>query len=96
MRARRCSTSTSSEASTRTTTTRASLDIDKAAWARVGKGENLPWINVCDSRGASSPYVSLYNLGALPSAFVIADGELVDGEMSTEKSFRRNIEKLLK
>ena len=44
---------------------------------------------------ASSPYVSLYNLGALPSAFVIADGELVDGEMSTEKSFRRNIEKLL-
>ena len=45
---------------------------------------------------ASSPYVSLYNLGALPSAFVIADGELVDGEMSTKKSFRRNIEKLLK
>ena len=73
-----------------------SLDIDKAAWARVVKGQNLPWINVCDSRGASSPYVSLYNLGALPSAFVIADGELVDGEMSTEKSFRRNIEKLLK
>lgn len=73
-----------------------SLDVDKAAWARVIKGQNLPWINVCDSRGASSPYVSLYNLGALPSAFVIADGELVDGEMSTEKSFRRNIEKLLK
>ncbi len=73
-----------------------SLDVDKAAWARVTKGQNLPWINVCDSRGASSPYVPLYNLNTLPSAFVIADGELVDGDMVDEKSFRRHIEKLLK
>ena len=73
-----------------------SLDIDKASWARVVKGQNLPWINVCDSRGAASPYVSLYNLGALPSAFVIADGSLVDGDMVSEKAFRRHIEKLLK
>ena len=73
-----------------------SLDPDKALWAKTVKGQNLPWINVCDSRGSASPYVSLYNLNVLPAAFVIADGELVDGEMSTEKSFRKRIEQLLK
>lgn len=73
-----------------------SLDVDKAFWARVVKEQNLPWINVCDSRGANSPYVLTYNIGSVPAAFVIADGELVDGEMATEASFRRRIEKLLK
>ncbi len=73
-----------------------SLDVDKAAWARVVKEQKLPWINVCDSRGADSPYVLTYNIGSVPAAFVIADGELVDGEMSTEKSFRRRLEQLLR
>ena len=73
-----------------------SLDPDKALWAKTVKGQNLPWINVCDSRGSASPYALLYNLSTLPSVFVIADGELVDGEMSTEKSFRRRLEQLLK
>ena len=73
-----------------------SLDPDKALWARVVKEQKLPWINVCDSRGSASPYTLLYNIGSLPAAFVIADGELVDGEMVDEKSFRRRIEKLLK
>ena len=72
------------------------LDPDKATWARTVKSQELPWINVCDSRGASSPYVMLYNIGALPSAFVISDGELVDGEIVDEKSFRRLLDKLLK
>lgn len=72
------------------------LDPDKASWARVVKEQNLPWINVCDSRAANSPYVPLYNLSSLPAAFIISDGELVDGEISTEKSFRRVLEKLLK
>ena len=73
-----------------------SLDPDKALWAKTVKGQNLPWISVCDSRGSASPYALLYNLSTLPSVFVIADGELVDGEMSTEKSFRRRLEQLLK
>ena len=73
-----------------------SLDPDKALWAKTIKGQNLPWINVCDSRGAASPYVALYNLSVLPAAYVIADGELVDGEMATEKSFRKRLEQLLK
>jgi peroxiredoxin len=73
-----------------------SLDVDKAAWARVVKEQKLPWINVCDSRGSASPYVLTYNVGSLPAVYVISDGELVDGEMSTEKSFRRRLEQLLK
>lgn len=72
------------------------LDPDKALWARVVKEQNLPWINVCDSRGSASPYALLYNIASVPAAFVIADGELVDGDMVTEKAFRKRIEQLLK
>lgn len=73
-----------------------SLDPDKALWARVVKEQKLPWINVCDSRGANSPYVLTYNIGSVPAAFVIADGELVEGDMVSEKSFRKLLNKLLK
>ena len=71
-----------------------SLDIDKASWAQVVKKQELPWINVCDSRGADSPYVRTYNIAALPSAFIIADGELVDGQIVDEKSLRKLLDKL--
>ena len=73
-----------------------SLDADKALWATAVKGQNLPWTNVCDSRGSSSPYVSVYNLSALPSAFIIADGELVDGKVVDEASLKKLLNDLLK
>ena len=72
------------------------LDTDKAGWANVLKEQNLPWINVCDGLGAGSPYVLLYNIGTLPSTFIIADGELVNGEVMDEKSFRKLLDKKLK
>lgn len=72
------------------------LDVDKALWARVVKEQKLPWINVCDSRGAASPYVLTYNIGSVPAAYVICDGELVEGSMADEKSFRKTLDKLLK
>ena len=72
------------------------LDTDKAGWANVLKEQNLPWINVCDGLGAGSPYVLLYNIGALPATFIIADGELVDGEVVDEKSFRKLLDRKLK
>lgn len=71
-----------------------SLDVDKAKWARVVKEQNLPWINVCDSRGSASPYVMTYNIGAIPAAFIISEGELVDGQVVDEKSLRRLLDKL--
>ena len=71
------------------------LDADKGLWAQVVKEQNLPWINVCDSRGKQSPYAGSYNLPSLPATFIIADGELVDGAVVDEKSLRRLLKKLL-
>lgn len=70
------------------------LDPDKGAWARVVKEQKLPWINVCDSRGSNSPYVLTYNVAAIPSAYIISNGELVDGNIVDEKSFRKLLDKL--
>ena len=72
------------------------LDPDKASWAQVVKQQALPWINVCDGLGGNSPYVLTYNLGGLPSAYIISDGELVDGQVVDEKSLRKLIDNLLK
>ena len=73
-----------------------SMDVDKARWARVVKEQNLPWINVCDSRGAQSPYALMYNLAALPATYIICDDALVDGQVVDEKSLRRLLDDLLK
>ena len=73
-----------------------SLDVDKTLWATTVRGQKLPWTNVCDSRGAQSPYVALYNLTAVPAAFIIADGELVDGKVVDEVSLRKLLDDLLK
>lgn len=72
------------------------MDPDKALWAKVVKEQNLPWINVCDSRGAQSPYVIQYNLAAIPAAYIICDGALVDGQAVDEKSLRKLLDSLLK
>ena len=73
-----------------------SLDVDKTLWATTVKGQELPWTNVCDSRGGASPYVTLYNLAAIPAAFIIADGELVDGKVVDEASLKKLLNELLK
>ena len=72
------------------------MDPDKALWAKVVKEQKLPWINVCDSRGAQSPYALMYNLAALPAAYIICDGGLVDGQAVDEKSLRKLLNDLLK
>ena len=71
------------------------LTTDKAAWAQIVKKQNLPWINVCDRLGAASQYVTTYNIPVLPATYIIADGELVDGEIVDEKSLRRLLNQLL-
>ena len=73
-----------------------SLDTDKAAWAQVVKEQKMPWVNVCDARGSASPYVSLYNIGALPGAYILNEGQFVDGEIVDEASLRNLLKKLLK
>lgn len=71
------------------------IDPDKATWAKVVKEQALPWVNVCDGRGAQSPYVLHYNLAALPAAYIMSDGVLVDGQVVDEKSLRKLINSLL-
>jgi hypothetical protein len=56
-----------------------SLDSDKAAWASAIRNQKLPWVNVCDTRGAQSPYVTSYGIGSLPMVWFIVDGN-VDGD----------------
>lgn len=53
-----------------------SLDTDKTAWASAVRNQQLPWVNVCDTRGSESPYVNLYGLSSLPAAFFLVDGSL--------------------
>ena len=73
-----------------------SLDADKILWAQVVKQQKHPWISVCDSRGAASPYAASYNIQILPSMFVISNGELVDGKVVDETSLRKLLKDLLK
>lgn len=53
-----------------------SLDSDKASWAAAIRNQKLPWVNVCDTRGAQSPYVSAYGIGSLPMVWFIVDGAI--------------------
>ncbi len=72
------------------------LDLDKTNWAKVVRGQNLPWINVCDSRGGNSPYIGQYNISKLPVSYFISRGELVDAKVTDEKSLDQLLDKLLK
>ena len=70
-----------------------SLDTDKALWATTIRNQKLPWVNLCDGKGAASPVVPLYNISALPAMFLIEDGEIlarpIDGEAAMRSELRR-------
>ena len=53
-----------------------SLDVDKTAWATVVRAQQLPWVNVCDTRGDTSPFIGLYGISSLPMAYFLVDGEM--------------------
>ncbi len=46
------------------------VDIDKTAWATAVKEQGLPWINVCDGKGANSQGVLSYNVSQVPTMFI--------------------------
>jgi len=55
-----------------------SVDTDKTAWATAVKEQNLPWISVCDGKGAASNALVTYNITAIPSIFVFnKNGDIV-------------------
>ena len=52
------------------------LDADKSSWAAAVKNQKLPWVNVCDIRGAYSPYIASYGVTTLPMLWVIKNGTI--------------------
>lgn len=71
------------------------LDVNKAQWASVVKSQKLPWINVNDGLGAYSPAVSLYGVESIPSAFLIANGDLVTEPIDGISGLRKELAKIL-
>lgn len=72
------------------------LDTDKSAWAAAVKNQKLPWVNVCDTRGAYSPYVTSYGVSTLPMFWIIKDGTIDPvTSIGDEKSMRAYLRKNL-
>ena len=75
-----------------------SLDEDKTAWAAAVKDQQLPWISVCDGKGAASPAVIAYNLITVPTMFVFnAKGDIVaSGNLTSAGEIENAIRKAIK
>lgn len=75
-----------------------SLDSDKTAWATAVKEQKLPWISVCDGKGAASPAVASYNLAAVPAIFVFdRNGDIVTGNnLFTKAGIEAAVKKAVK
>lgn len=55
-----------------------SIDTSKPLWVNSVQAQKLPWISLCDFRGAASPAPVLYNIKSVPSDFLInAQGDIV-------------------
>lgn len=72
------------------------LDIDKALWANIVKNQDLEWVNVNDGLGSASPTLQLYNVTAIPSLFIIENGQLITKDITTERDLRRYLDGALK
>lgn len=73
-----------------------SLDSDKAAWAAAVRNQKLPWINVCDTRGALSPYVTAYGIGSLPMVWFLVNEEIdTDAKVGNAADIRAYLKKKL-
>lgn len=73
-----------------------SLDADKSTWAAAVRNQQLPWINVCDTRGAQSPYVMSYGIGSLPMVWFIVDGNIdTEAKVRTADDIRGYLRKKL-
>lgn len=66
-----------------------SVDTDKSAWARAIRDQKLPWINVCDGKGANSYSAIIYNVDRVPSTFLIDK----EGTIVARDLFGSNLEK---
>ena len=55
-----------------------SVDTSKPAWVEIVQSQKLPWISVCDFKGASSIAVQLYGVVGIPQNFLLdREGNIV-------------------
>lgn len=71
------------------------LSSDKVGWAASVRAQQLPWVNVCDSRGAESPLIRTYNINGVPGGIIIFDGNLSGSCVKGEQDIRRELSKLI-
>lgn len=64
------------------------LYADKTAWAATAKGQNSPWVNVCDTAGEYSRNAALYNVTSVPMMFFICNDTLVQADIKNESDIR--------
>lgn len=73
------------------------IDTDKALWAGVVDAQKLPWVNVCDGKGAYSPALLTYNVQQLPASFLVSeDGIANQSGTISQAGLDAAISKLLK
>lgn len=69
-----------------------SLDRSKQDWVNAITSQKLDWINVNDFLGENSPVVSAYNVGTIPSNYILGrDGSIV-GKNLWENDLIKKIE----
>lgn len=66
------------------------IGTDKAGWALTVRSQNLPWINVCDTKGSS---IAQYSVSAVPSMFLVNEEALY---AVTVKDVEAKIKEILK
>lgn len=72
-----------------------SLDRSKQDWINAITTQKLPWINVNDFLGESSPVVSIYNISSIPSNYILdREGNIV-GKNLWDNSLIQKIEETL-
>ena len=72
------------------------IDTDKALWASVVKEQNLPWINVCDGLGTSSPALITYAVQRIPAMFIFdSNGDIVEKDKFDINELNRTVARLL-
>lgn len=55
-----------------------SVDTSKPAWIETVQMQKLPWISVCDFKGAASVAVQLYAVSSVPQNFLMdREGNIV-------------------
>lgn len=72
-----------------------SVDESKSVWVNAVQSQRLPWISVCDLRGAASYAVRTFNVTSIPANFLInREGEIVAKNIYGDK-LRQQVDKLM-